>query len=139
MQQLHVLVTQLLCLYHYLIKSISCGPINIIYYSRITFHIFLDHWIKTCFILFPGQKETVAVMPAVFTHSLMDSKDINTEYEFPTSCLQQFCILVGRLFLQQKRNRVSLQNLYRAYPSKFQGTFILYFNRRFIMTLPIAA
>lgn len=54
------------------------------------------------------QKETVAVMPAVFNHSLMDSKDINTEYEFPTSCLQQFCILVRRLFLQQKRNSVSL-------------------------------
>lgn len=125
----------LLCL----IKNISSGPINNIYYSRITFHTFLDHGIKTCFILFLGQKETVAVMPAVFNHSLMDSKDISTEYEFPTSCLQQFCILVRRLFLQQKRNRVSLQISYRAHPSIFQGIFILDFNRSFSMTLPIAA
>lgn len=48
-------------------------------------------------------------MPAVFNHSLMDSKEVNTEYEFPTSCWQQFCILVQRLFLQQKRNSVSSQ------------------------------
>lgn len=125
----------LLCL----TRGIFNGPLNNIYYSRIIFRIFLDLGIKTCFILFPGQKETVPVMPAVFNHSLMDSKDINTEYEFPTSCLQQFCILVRRLFLQQKRNRVSLQISYRAHPSKFQGIFMLYFNRSFIMTLPIAA
>jgi hypothetical protein len=126
---------QLLCF----IKSISSGPINNIYYCRITFHIFLDHGIKTCFILFPGQKETVAGMPAVFNHSLMDSQDINTEYEFPTSCLQKLCILVRRLCLQQKRNYVSLQISYRAHPSKFQGIFMFYFNRSVIMTLLIAA
>lgn len=54
------------------------------------------------------QKERAAIMPAVFNHALMDSKDVNKEYEFPTSCFQQFSILVRRLFLQQRRNCVSL-------------------------------
>jgi hypothetical protein len=100
--------------------------------------MFLNHGIETRLLFFPGQKESVAVMPAVFNHSLMDSKDVNTEYEFPTSCLQQFCILVQRLFLQQKRNSVSLQISYSAHPPNFEGIFMLYFNRSFILTLPIA-
>jgi hypothetical protein len=100
--------------------------------------MFLDNGIETWLLFFPGQKETVAILPAVFNHSLMDSKDVNTEYEFPTSCLQQFYILVRRLFLQQKRNSVSLQISYSAHPHNFQGIFMLYFNRSFVMTLPMA-
>ncbi|XP_069705223.1 ATP-binding cassette subfamily G member 4-like [Periplaneta americana] len=54
------------------------------------------------------RKETVDVMPAVFNHSLMDSIDGNTEYEFPTSFCQQFSILLRRSYIQQRRNTVSL-------------------------------
>jgi len=81
-------------------------------------HIYIYIYIYTCLILFvcevetliffSGQKETAAIRPAVFNHALIDSKDVNEEYEFPTSCLQQFIILLRRLFLQQKRNFVSL-------------------------------
>jgi hypothetical protein len=72
-----------------------------------TFLILLVCEVETL-IFFSGQMETVAIMPAVFNHALMDSKDVSKEYEFPTSCLQQFVILLRRLFLQQKRNFVSL-------------------------------
>ncbi|PSN47138.1 hypothetical protein C0J52_17456 [Blattella germanica] len=54
------------------------------------------------------RQETVAVMPAVFNHSLMDASDVNTNYEFPTSFLQQLGILLGRSFVQQRRNTVAL-------------------------------
>ena len=81
-------------------------------YLHIYVHIYTCLILLVCevesLILFSGQKQRVAIMPAVFSHELMDSKDVNKEYEFPTSCLQQFIILLRRLFLQQKRNFVSL-------------------------------
>jgi len=81
--------------------------------------VYIYIYIYTCLILLVcdveiliifsgGLKERVSIKPAVFSHALMDSKDVNKEYEFPTSCLQQFFILLRRLFLQQKRNLVSL-------------------------------
>ena len=77
-----------------------------IYIYIYTFLILLIGEVET--LIFSGQKETVAIRPAVFSHSLMDSEDVNKDYTFPTSCLQQFIILLRRLFLQQKRNFVSL-------------------------------
>lgn len=68
--------------------------------------MFLGCKVRTQF--FPGRRETVAVTPAVFPHALIDSNDINNDYEFPTSCFQQFGILVRQLYLQQRRNTVSL-------------------------------
>lgn len=73
------------------------------------------------------QKETVAIKPAVFSHSLMDSEDVNKDYIFPTSCLQQFIILLRRLFLQQRRNLVSLgiQVFHHMFSAVFFGwTFL---------------
>lgn len=52
--------------------------------------------------------ETIAVMPAVFNHSLMDTLDNSKDFEFPTSFSQQFSILLRRLFLQHSRNLVAL-------------------------------
>ena len=72
-----------------------------------TFVILLVGEVETL-IFFSDQKETVAIKPAVFSHLVMDSEDVNKDYIFPTSCLQQFIILLRRLFLQQRRNFVSL-------------------------------
>ncbi|KAJ9582805.1 hypothetical protein L9F63_022846, partial [Diploptera punctata] len=54
------------------------------------------------------RQETLAVMPAVFNHALMDTLDDSKDFEFPTSFSEQFLILLKRLFVQQARNTVAL-------------------------------
>lgn len=48
----------------------------------------------------PGRKETMAVMPSVYG----DERTL----QFATSFFQQFWIILGRLIVQRRRNKVSL-------------------------------